>query len=120
MKATQSGDNVCLFTVAVNKRMKPDAGHPEADFFRIAAWRQLGENCNRYLGKGKKVCVIGSVTSRAYLAKDGTPRANMEVNAQEVEFLSPRTQATDPVDTAPMAKTDAGFVKVDDDSELPF
>ena len=65
-------------------------GQPDADFFRVSAWRQLGENCGKYLAKGKKVCVVGPVSVRTYEAGDGTTRADMEVMADDVEFLSPK------------------------------
>lgn len=88
LRTIPSGVSVCTFTVAVNRRSGKD--ERQTDFFRVAAWRQLGETCSRYLAKGRKVCVVGEVTARAFEGKDGTPRASLEVNADEVEFLSPR------------------------------
>ena len=95
MRSTQEGISVCSFTVAVNRRNKRE-GQPEADYFRVSAWRQLGENCGKYLAKGRKVCVIGPVSVRTYQASDGTTRANLEVTADDVEFLSPKGEQTDP------------------------
>ena len=93
LRSTRDGISVCSFTVAVNRRVRnAEAGQPEADFFRVTAWRQLGETCARYLSKGRKISVIGEVTARAYEGKDGTVRASLEVTADEVEFLSPREQ----------------------------
>ncbi|MEA4928574.1 MAG: single-stranded DNA-binding protein [Candidatus Limiplasma sp.] len=80
---------VCSFTVAVNKRTRSD--HPEADYFRVSAWGKLGENCQRYLVKGKKVAVVGPVSVSSYEAKDGSgTRYTLEVRAEDVEFLSPQ------------------------------
>ena len=89
LRTTPNGKTVCNFTVAVNRRRKVE-GQPEADFFRVAAWGKSGENCQKYLAKGRKVCVTGTVSSRAYMAQDGNPRASLEVLADDVEFLSPR------------------------------
>ncbi|NLD03113.1 MAG: single-stranded DNA-binding protein [Clostridiales bacterium] len=128
MRSTSTGDSVCSFTVAVNRRRasNAEAGQPEADFFRVSAWRQLGENCNRYLAKGRKVAVVGSVRVSTYTAQDGTTRASLEVNADDVEFLSPRGEgeggAGRPAEQSmsPSASgMSGGFVKVDDE-ELPF
>lgn len=84
----QVGDkSVCNFTVAVNRKKKPD-GTQEADFFRVSAWGKTGEPCQKYLDKGKKVCVVGTVSAHAYAGQDGTPQASLEVFAQNVEFLS--------------------------------
>lgn len=77
---------VCTFTVAVNRR----GGKDESDFFRVTAWRGLAETCGQYLAKGRKVYVSGPVSVRTYQASDGSTRASLEVNAEEVEFLSPR------------------------------
>lgn len=94
MRSTQSGVAVCSFTVAVNRRRSnnAEAGQPEADFFRVTAWRELGENCGKYLAKGRKVGVTGSVSASAYVGQDGQARASLEVNATEVEFLTPQQQ----------------------------
>ena len=87
LRSTPSGVSVCDFTVAVNRRGK---GENEADFFRVTAWRQLAENCHRFLNKGRKVCVVGAVSARTYQANDGQTRVSLEVAADDVEFLSPR------------------------------
>ena len=91
LRTTQDGISVCSFTVAVNK-MNKKQGQPEADFFRVSAWRQLGEVCAKYLSKGKKVCVIGPVSYRQYQTQKGENRVSLEVRADDIEFLSPRSE----------------------------
>lgn len=91
LRTTSQGISVCTFTVAVNRRNAKE-GQPEADFFRVSAWRQLGENCGKYLAKGRKVCVVGSVSVSTYTGNDGSTKANLEVTADDVEFLSPKDQ----------------------------
>lgn len=87
LRTTTDGKEVCNFTVAVNRRR---GGQPEADFFRVAAWNQMGQNCKKFLAKGKKVCVVGAVSVRTYTTQEGVTRAEMEVSADDVEFLSPK------------------------------
>ena len=119
--------NVCSFTVAVNRRNRRDDqnGQPEADFFRVTAWRQLADICAKYLAKGRKVCVVGPVSVHTYTGNDGTTRASLEVNADDVEFLSSRNDGeagsyTAPASEAPSAEPQAaGFTAVETD-ELPF
>lgn len=94
LRTTPNGKNVCNFSVAVNRRNRVE-GQPEADFFRVSAWGQLGENCAKYLAKGRKVCVVGSVSVRTYENQNHEVRANMEVNAGDVQFLSPRGENID-------------------------
>lgn len=95
MRTTPAGKTVCTFSVAVNRRQKRE-GQPEADFFRVSAWDALGENCGKYLVKGKKVAVVGSVSVHAFTGQDGKAGASLEVVASEVEFLSPRSEDIDP------------------------
>lgn len=97
LRQTQGGVAVCNLTVAVNRRRRAE-GEPEADFFRVTAWRGLAENCATYLRRGRKVAVLGSVSVSTYTAQDGSPRASLDVEADEIEFLSPRDASHDDVD----------------------
>lgn len=73
-------------------RRRTQEGQPEADYFRVTVWRQLGENCAKYLAKGRKVCVIGPVSVSTYTGNDGNTRATLEVTADDVEFLTPKNE----------------------------
>ena len=119
-RATPTGKLVCNFNVAVNRRKKVE-GQPDADFFRVSAWGDLGDNCMKYLTKGKKVCVVGSVGVHVYTNQRGEAAANMEVLANEVEFLSPREQIDPPQPVQEEERKDeqSGLQVVDTD-ELPF
>lgn len=135
LRTTQSGTEVCSFTIAVNRRKTQDSNQPEADYFRISAWRQLAEICQKYLAKGRKVAVTGRVSASAYTANDGTVRASLEVQADDVEFLTPKSEQGENTSApaqapAPAANTgnqpagvaaiNGGFVRVDPEEELPF
>lgn len=119
MRTTTTGRNVCSFTVAVNRRKKNE-GQPDADFFKVSAWDQNGENCQKYLRKGRKVCVIGPVSVRAFTTQSGEAAASMEVMAQEVEFLSSKHDDDQAPAQEPEKKEErGGFIQVETD-ELPF
>ena len=128
LRTVSSGISVCDFTVAVNRRRvgQQNGGQPETDFFCVTAWRQLGENCAKFLAKGRKVCVMGPVSARTYQANDGTTRVSLEVTADDVEFLTSRAEseamggyaAPSAPAPAPMAQN-SGFTAVETD-ELPF
>lgn len=107
MRTTRNGKSVCTFTVAVNRKQ-------ETDFFRVTAWDKLGELCHKWMGKGRKVSVIGPVSVSAYNGNDGTAHGQLNVTAQEVEFLSPKTEQEQKSYELP---SDAVEVKED---ELPF
>ena len=121
LRTTQNGKNVCTFTVAVNRRKGE-----EVDYFRVTAWDQLGDNCQRYLAKGRKVAVVGSVSVNSYTTQNGEHRASLEVSASEVEFLSSKNEGQQNGEYAPQterkaAPTDVpvGYEEVTDD-DLPF
>ena len=88
-RTTPNGNTVCSFTLAVNRKK---AAEPTTDFFRINAWRNLGEVCGRCLTKGKKVAVVGELHPRLYEDKTGKTRLSLDVEADEVEFLSPKDE----------------------------
>jgi len=115
LRTTQSGIPVCSFTVAVNRRKTPEAGQPEADFFRVTTWRQLAELCSKYLAKGRKVAVVGEISLQQYNDANGLPRYSMEVQADEVEFLTPRT-----ADAPPAPEHTNAWAGDDPGSDLPF
>ena len=111
-RVTQSGSSVCSFTVAVNRRGQDD----KTDFFRVSAWNKTGETCQKYLAKGRKVAVTGPVSVSTYTGQDGKAYANLEVMAQDVEFLTPKSEQPAP---APAAQANDGYQEVTDD-DLPF
>lgn len=136
MRSTQSGVAVCNFTIAVNRRFRnAQTGQQETDFLNVIAWRQLAELCNKYLAKGRKVAVTGSIQTRTYVVKDGSKRTAWDIVADEVEFLSQNQQSS--TQSAPGAYTTStskdsgtayapqphndfgGYTQVDDE-ELPF
>ena len=85
IRTTRDGISVCDFTVAVNGRRKEDP----AQFFRVSAWRHMAETCHKYLSKGRKVCVTGAVSAHTYQGNDGATQVSLDIQASEVEFLSP-------------------------------
>lgn len=120
LRTTQNGISVCSFTVAVNRRRGADK-EPQTDFFRVSAWRQLGETCQKYLAKGRKVYVAGPVSVSTYKGSDGSAKAQLEITADEVEFLTPKAeQPADQPAAAPAPARADGFVEVTDQEELPF
>ena len=92
-KSTPAGATVCSFVVAADRRFPDAKGEKITDFFRVQAWRKLGEVCGKYVKKGMKVGVYGEL-ARTYEAKDGTTRMSLDVNADEVEFMTRSEEKT--------------------------
>ena len=125
LRTTATGLSVCSFTVAVNRRQsqqqRQNHQQPEADYFRVSAWRERGEVCAKYLSKGKKVCVIGTVAARAYTTSKGEVVASLEVTAEEVEFLSSRSEGQAQSEPPKQVYQQTGYEQVAlEEDELPF
>ena len=121
-RTTKNNVPVTFFTVAVNNPKGAEA--KDADFFRVAAFRGLAENCAKYLAKGRKVAVAGSIHLNTY-ESNGKTRATMDVIASDVQFLTPKETPVESPKNAVKTqtqKTDAqsGMVIVDDTDSLPF
>jgi single-strand DNA-binding protein len=86
---TPNGVSVCKFDLAVNRDYTGADGERDCDFFHCTVWRGRAESCGKYLKKGSKVAVVGSLENRSYEDKDGIKRYVTDVVASEVEFLTP-------------------------------
>ena len=94
LRYTQSGKAVCAFTLAVDRPYVGADGNKETDFINIVVWNKLGENCAQYLGKGKLAAVDGRLQIRSYDGQDGQRRYVTEVIADNVRFLSPKSEGS--------------------------
>lgn len=126
-RTTQNGVAQCSFRLAVQRRFKGANGERETDFLPVVCWRQTAEFAQRYLAKGRKVAVDGSIQTRSYDAQDGSKRYVTEIIADSVEAVGGRedgsqnAQNTHRAQNAqkPAQNTQMGFTDVDDDN-LPF
>lgn len=119
---TKSGIAVCKFGLAVNRNFTNSNGEREVDFFNVTAWRALAENCSKYLSKGKKICVVGSIQFGKYEDRDGIERQSVTVVAEDVEFLSPKSEdEPEPAKPKPTAKKKTlSELKPAEGEDLPF
>ena len=88
LRQTPNGQNVCSFSLALNRSYKgADGNWQEAtDYIDVVAWGPLGERVAQYLSKGRPCLVNGRLQSRSW-EQDGQKRNKVEVNAQDVTFL---------------------------------
>lgn len=92
---TNNGVMYSRFSIAVNREYRDDRGDKITDYFNVIAWRGLAELANKYLDKGRKVCVVGQIQTRSYENKDGVKVNTFDIVADEIEFLTPKPQTTD-------------------------
>ena len=119
---TASGVAVCHFAIAVNRNYSSQDGERQTDFFNCTAWRAMAETIARYTKKGNKVAVTGSIQLRNYEDNQGVKRTAVDIIAQDIEFLTPKSGESDfddePRQAAPRKKPT--LQAMDDDSDIPF
>jgi single-strand DNA-binding protein len=120
LKHLESGNSVCNFGIAVNRKYKQgEEWKTEVSFFNITVWGKSGENCAKYLAKGKAVLVEGRLNNRSWEAQDGTKRTATDIVADNVQFLSGKSEGGN---SGNDSFADNGFTPAnDDDSDaVPF
>lgn len=116
-RTTQSGTEVCSFTIACNRRyVDKVSGKREADFISCVAFKQTAVFINQYFEKGMKISIVGSLQTRSYDAQDGSKRYVTEVLVEEAEFVTPKA------DSAGRTQTNDTMQDVteEEDYRLPF
>ena len=120
-RTTSSGHAQCTFRLATQRRFANASGVREADFHTVVCWRNTAEFASKYLLKGRRAAVEGTVQYRSYDAQDGTKRFVTEIIADNLEILDRSETKPAPAETVAKAQETfgAGFVEVEDDA-LPF
>jgi single-strand DNA-binding protein len=123
LTTTTSGISVCRFSLAVSRRFTNSEGERETDFINVVVWRNLADNCHKFLRKGSKAAVVGNIQTRSYDAQDGSKRYVTEVVAEEVEFVGAKvTEGEGAPSDAGNAGQEGGTTKLTpiQDDQLPF
>ena len=134
LRSLPSGMSVCKLRIASNTRRKNQSTgewEDKPNFFDVTVWGAQGENCARFLEKGRPVAVDGRLDWREYTDKDGNKREAIEIVADRVQFLGSRDgggeagngsrftpQSDVPADTADFQAAPVGAGQSDDD--IPF
>ena len=95
-RSTGSGNTVCSLRVACNgRRRNPQSNDWEdaPNYFDVSVWGAQGENCQRYLSKGRPIAIDGRLQWREWTDKDGNKRQSVDIVADSVQFLGGRDDA---------------------------
>lgn len=89
VRFTGTGRAVCKFPVATTSTWNDNDGNKQerTEWHNVIVWGKQGENCGKFLSKGRQVFVEGEIRSRSYDDKDGNKRYITEIIAQNVRFL---------------------------------
>jgi single-strand DNA-binding protein len=96
LRSLQSGMSVCSLRIASNTRRKDGATGEWGDkpnYFSVTVWGAQGENCARFLSKGRPVCIDGRLDWREWQDQSGNKRESIEIVAEAVQFLGGRDDA---------------------------
>ena len=108
LKYTSNGTGIARFGLAVNRTYNTPDGEKKKEtcFVDITAWDKLAEICNEHLTKGRLVLIEGRLQYQSWETDDGAKRSKIEVVAQNVQFLSSKSDDQNETDG--------------DDSDVPF
>jgi single-strand DNA-binding protein len=98
-RTTSTGKGVCDFTLAVDKRIKPQGDEPKADFFRCICWEKTADFVSTYVKKGHLIGVDGRLQTRRYTTNDGQNREVVEVVCDSVQQFTKEGMNTTPAPT---------------------
>jgi single-strand DNA-binding protein len=94
LRSLQSGMSVCSLRIASNSRRKENGEWTDKpNYFSVTVWGAQGENCARFLSKGRPVCIDGRLEWREWQGQDGAKRESIEIVADAVLFLGGRDDA---------------------------
>lgn len=136
LRSLPSGMSVCSLRIASNTRRKNGSSgewEDKPNFFDVTVWGAQGENCSRFLSKGRPVAIDGRLEWREWTAQDGAKRQSVEVVADVVQFLGGREEGSGgggggggftprsdvPVDEGDFQPAGAGAGSQDND-DIPF
>ena len=124
LRYTPDGNPVANFSIAVNRRRRIGEEYKdETEWFNIVCFSRTAENVNQYLTKGQKVYVEGRFQSSEYVGQDGNQRKSFEVIANEVTFLSTRSEVETNNQNTPQntEKSETNSTDTEDeDKDLPW
>jgi single-strand DNA-binding protein len=120
LRSTSGGMSVCGLRLASNTRRKDSASgewRDKPNYFDVTVWGAQGENCARFLSKGRPVAIDGRLEWREWTTQDGDKRQSIDIIADAVQFLGASngdSPTSAPADAGP---ADAGPA---DDEDIPF
>jgi len=94
LRSLPSGMSVCSLRIACNTRRKGQGGEWEdkPNYFDVTVWGAQGENCARFLSKGRPVALDGRLEWREWETQEGQKRQATEIVADSVQFLGSREE----------------------------
>jgi single-strand DNA-binding protein len=96
LRSLPSGGSVCSLRVACNGRRKnqeTQQWEEVPNYFDVSVWGAQGENCSKFLSRGRGVAVDGRLQWREWTDQQGNKRQSVDIVADTVQFLGGRDDA---------------------------
>lgn len=101
LRTTQSGIQMCRFSVAVDRQYTKQGEERQADFFDVTVWRSTAEFVCRYFTKGKMIHIEGRLQNNNYTDQNGVKHYATTIIADSVSFCGDKTGAQGQQDYKP-------------------
>jgi single-strand DNA-binding protein len=97
IRSTTSGVRVATLSVATNRRWTDRQGQTQekTEWHRVICWDRLAEICERFLKRGDRVYVDGSIEYRQFAGQDGQTKYITEIRARDMIMLGGRGENAD-------------------------
>lgn len=114
LTTSQSGSNVCRFSIAVDRRFKKDGDSDTADFFNVVAFGKTAEFVEKWFDKGMKIMVCGRAEMNKYTDKEGNNRSSLSIICEEVHFADSQRKK----ESTDNSNDGADFHEMNDDEDI--
>lgn len=103
IRSTTSGVRVATLSVATNRRWTDRQGQTQekTEWHRVICWDRLAEICERFLKRGDRVYVDGSIEYRQFEGQDGQTKYITEIRCRDMIMLGGRGESADAGETTP-------------------
>ena len=116
VKVTSNGKANCKLTLAINRTVGEGVDYPQ-----VNVWGKQAENCGKYLKKGSKVAIEGSISTSKYKNRDDKMVYVTDILAHHVEFLDSRKSETTTTEKeSNVSFDDFQSIEDDDSDSVPF
>lgn len=126
LKTTNNGGQFCRFSLASNRSIynkQTGESRDEVGYFECVAWGKGGELIHKYLQKGRRICVEGSLRWSSWEGTDGKKQSKVEINVNEFQFLDAKQEGEGGGRRVEGASGAASFYSgamSDGDPDIPF
>ena len=134
LRSTNNGKYLCRFSLSCNRTIfqKDAENRDEVSFFECVAWGKLAEVISKYVQKGRRVAIDGSLRQSTWENAEGKKQSKVEINVENFQFLDPKgsqqgesfggeqpaqAQAQAPAQSAPV---ESGFEEPFNEDDIPF